>query len=160
MSENDLKFENFLKDIHPVYHEFVTQTDAFLAGNGCKIKLDMAKNGYLVSYSHAKSKHVILNFVFRKGGLVIRVYGNNVNKYAEILADMPEGMITAIRKAPACKRLADPNACSSRCSKGYEFGIKDESFQKCRYNCFMFEINDENIPFIKTFIENEVGSRG
>lgn len=159
MDNNELQYENFLNDVNPVYRDFVNQTHDFFLQNGCKVKIELAKNGYVISYSHTKTKKVIANFVFRKNGLVIRIYGDNFDKYIGFFDELPAAMIKSIGKSPVCKRLLDPTKCNSRCPKGYDFTVKDSHFQKCRYSCFMFEINEESIPFIKTFIENEVKER-
>ena len=88
MDKKDLKFEDFLMDVDPAYHVFVTQTHDLLLENGCSIKMDLAKNGYLVSYSD-RNKRVLLNFVFRKSGLITRIYGDNVNGYNDFLETLP-----------------------------------------------------------------------
>ena len=159
MSQNELQYEDFISQVHPACKDFVHELHALLGENGYKLKLDAAKSGYVASYSHAKAKRVIMNFVFRKGGLVIRIYGDHVNRYINFMQTLPESMVKTIEKSPVCKRLLDPNQCNSRCGMGYDFEIKGNRNQKCRYNCFMFEVNDENIPFIKQFIENEIRER-
>lgn len=153
MPDKELSFENFLKDVNPIYQEYVGQTHEYLLQSGCKVKYQLAKSGYVVSYSHIKDKHVVANFVFRKSGLVIRIYGDYVNRYIEFMETLPDTMIKAIEKAPDCK------LCNSRCLKGYVFSIKGTRHQKCRYNSFMFAINDESIPYIKGFLENEIRER-
>jgi len=158
MDKKDLKFENFLMDVNPAYHEFVTQNHNFLLENGCGIKMDLAKNGYLVSYSD-KNKRVLLNFVFRKSGLVARIYGDGVNRYNDFIETLPDGMVKAIEKAPVCRRLIDITKCNSRCRMGYEFTLRGTHHQKCQYNCFMFLINDESIPFISDFLKRELSVR-
>jgi len=158
VDKKNLKFEDFLMDVDPAYHEFVMRTHDLLIENGCSIKMDIAKNGYLVSYSD-RNKRVILNFVFRKSGLVTRIYGDAVNRYNNFLETLPGEMVKAIEKAPVCKRLIDNTKCNSRCRMGYEFILKGAHHQKCQYNCFMFPVNDENIPFISAFLTNELNLR-
>ena len=94
--------------------------------------------------------------MFRKSGLVIRVYGDYVHKYNDYLETLPIGMVKGIEKAPVCKRLIDITKCNSKCRMGYEFTLKGNHHQKCQYNCFMFPVNDENIPFIREFLEREL----
>lgn len=154
-----MQFEDFLNEVFPPYREFVTKLHEFLLESDCACKLDLAKNGCLVSYSHAKSKRVILNFVFRKGGLVTRIYGDHVNGYPDFMQTLPEQLLKCIDKAPACKRMLDPAKCNSRCSMGYAFTVGPNDYKKCRYNCFMFPVNDESIPFIRAFVENEINER-
>lgn len=159
MLDRELSFEDFLKDVSPIYQEFVQQAHDYMLQNGCKLKLQLAKNGYVVSYSHEKSKRAIINFVFRKSGLVTRIYGDCVNRYTDFMETLPDKMIMSIEKAPVCKRLINPLDCNPKCRTGYEFTVKGSLYQKCRYNCFMFEVNDESIPFIRTFLENEIRER-
>jgi hypothetical protein len=111
-----------------------------------------------VSYSD-RNKRVILNFVFRKSGLIVRIYGDAVNAYLDFMETLPDGMIRAIEKAPVCKRLIDFTKYNSRCRMGYDFVLKGKHHQKCRYNCFMFLVSHENNPFIRDFLENELNAR-
>lgn len=159
MEKSEIKFEDFLNDVNPAYMEFITQMNDYLMSSGCKIKIEAAKNGYVVSYTHTKTKRVILNYVFRKKGLIARIYADHIGKYAAFLETMPEEMKKSVEKAPVCRRLVDPVKCNSRCGMGYEFDLNENHYQKCRYNCFMLLISDENNPFIKAFIENEVKER-
>ena len=159
MNKKEFRYEDFLEEVNPIYRDFVNQTNEYLLQNDCKLKIELAKSGYLASYSYTKTKRVIANFVFRKNGLIIRIYGDFVNKYIDFIDTLPAGMIKAIDKAPACKRLIDPTKCNSRCTLGYDFTVKGSHYQKCRYNCFMFEVNDEHIPYITAFLENEIRER-
>jgi hypothetical protein len=158
MDNKDLEFENFLLDVNPVYQESVTRIHDYLLENECAIKISLAKSGYLISYSD-KNKRVIANFVFRKSGLVIRIYGDAVNGYLDFIETLPEGMIKAIEKAPVCRRLIDITKCNSKCRMGYDFTLKSTRYQKCQYNCFMFPVNVENIPFINDFLIKELSAR-
>ena len=158
MDKKDLKFENFLLDVNPAYHEFVMQVHQLLLENGCGQKLDMAKNGYVVSYSD-QSKRAILNFVFRKGELVARIYGDGVSQYNDFWETLPDGMIKAVAKAPVCRRLIDITKCNSTCRMGYEFALKGVQHQKCQYSCFMFPVRDENNPFLSDFLKSELTVR-
>lgn len=153
MPDMELSFEGFLQNVNPLHQEFVTQIHDVMLQNGCKLKLQLAKSGYVVSYSHGKDKRVILNFVFRKSGLVARIYGDYADRYMDFLETLPDKMIKSIEKAPACK------LCNPRCMKGYVFSVKGTQHQKCRYNCFLFAVDDESIPFIKTFLEHEIKER-
>ena len=158
MDKKELKFEDFLRNVNPAYCDFAVNLHEYLLGQGCGMKMDIAKNGYLVSYSDTK-KRVILNFVFRKIGLITRIYGDAVNDYGDFIDTLPAGMVKAIEKAPACKRMIDSSKCNSRCRMGYDFMLQGTRQQKCQYNCFMFQVNAENNPFIRKFLENELSSR-
>ena len=159
MEKREYRFEDFLLDVHPAYQAFVKQTHDALLRVGYRIKIEMAKNGFLVSYAHAKTKRAIANFVFRKSGLVVRIYGEHVNRYLDFMETLPDAMAKAIDKAPMCRRFANPTACNARCPMGYDFIMKGKHHQKCRYSGFMFPVNDESIPFIETFLESEAKER-
>jgi len=153
-----MNFEDFLITVDPQYQVFALSTNEYLLQNNCKLKLTQAKNGYVVSYPHGKKKRVVMNFVFRKNGLVARIYGDNIGQYLDFLESLPDKMTEGIKKAPNCKRFDDPPKCSENCI-GYIFTHKGEQYQKCRYNCFMLEVDEESIPFIRTFIEKELEIR-
>ena len=95
------------------------------------------------------------NYVFRKKGLMIRIYAGHIAQYMNVLDNLPDEMVHAIQKASICKRLVDPDTCNQRCSMGYEFILKGERLQRCRNNAFMFFINEESKPFIKNILLNE-----
>lgn len=153
--ENTLSFEGFIETVDAPLRDFVQQIDDFLTGGGCKTKFQSAKGGqYIVSYQHPKNKKVLFNYVFRKIGLLVRIYGDNVGNYMDLLQTFPVGMVGTIDKS-----ASDCRACNSRCPKGYIFNINGKHYNKCRYNSFMFPVNAESIPFISEFIKNEFNAR-
>ena len=158
MIVKDIKFEDFINEVDPKYREFAMQMNEYMMQNDCKLKMTLAKNGYVVSYQFGKKKRVILNFVFRKIGLFARIYADNIGQFPEVLDTFPEKMAQTIKKAPECKRFSDPSQCNPKCN-GYLFTISDTQYQKCRYNCFLFAVNEESIPFIKSLTENEIKIR-
>ena len=158
MAEKDLSFNDFINDVDPKYREFPRQTHEYMLQNDCKLKLKLAKNGYVVSYQHGNKKRVIMNFVFRKSGLFARVYCDHVGHFTRVLESLPEKMTKAIEKAPVCKRFDDPSQCNPKCN-GYIFTIGDTQYHKCRYSCFLFAVDDESIPFITSLLENELKCR-
>lgn len=155
----EMQFEDFLKDISPVYHQFVCQINDYLLQNGCKTKFETAKNGCLVSYQHIKTKRVILNFVFRKSELHTRIYADNLNDDQNILKMLPNAIIKIIEKSLVCKRHFDPAACNARCPMGYVFTLNGTVHKKCRYNCFLLPVVFESMQFIQAVIENEIIKR-
>lgn len=159
MEKQTPTFENFLNDVNPVNRPFVEGLHAWLLENGCTVKLELAKSGYVVSYAHAATKRVLANYVFRKQGVVIRIYADNVDKYEAFLQTMPEAMQKKAIKAPVCRRMLDPTKCNARCPMGYVFTLGGELQKKCRYNSFMFLLDAESNPFIQTFVENELRAR-
>jgi len=153
-----MNIEDFIIEIKPQYHGFVLSLDEYLTGKGCNFKITTAKSGYLVSYQYGKKKHVLMNFVFRKGELVARIYGNNAANYIDVLESLPESMKKKIHNSGKCKRFEDPPKCTPKCG-GYVFNFEGSELQKCRYFCFMFEVNDETCPFIRILIEKELEQR-
>ena len=123
MPKETVKFEDFLLDVNPENLGFIHDTHELMLQNNCTYKIEAAKSGYVFSYILPKTKKVIANYVFRKTGMIIRIYGDNVSKYADILNTLPAGMVEAIEKAPVCKRLVDPAKCNSRCPLGYVFDL-------------------------------------
>lgn len=155
MDNQTLRFDDFLESVDVPYRESIHGIHAFLLDDGYKLKLQTAKSGgYVVSYQGGKSKRVILNFVFRKTGLVARIYGDHVGRYVDFLHTLPETMVQTIEKSSSACR-----ACNSRCPKGYVFAIREKQYNQCRYNCFMFPVNTESIPYIRTFLNNEIRER-
>ena len=149
-----LDFNDFITSVSDENQEFVRELHDKLMELGCKIDIKAAKSGYMVSYTY--NKRTIANYIFRRKGMFMRIYGVHVSQYQEVLETLPEEMISSIQKAPICKRMADPNDCNPKCSMGYDFWLKDEHYQKCRTNAFMFLVCPENSPFIRTFVLNEV----
>lgn len=146
-------FEDFLASVDVVNQKFVSDLHDELTGLGCKIEVKQAKSGYVVSYSlHNKT---IANYVFRKKGLIARIYANHIVQYMEVLDTLPDGMVKSIQEAPICKRLVDPSTCNQRCAMGYDFILKGERMQKCRNGAFMFLLSEENRPFVRTLLLNE-----
>ena len=159
MAKEVIDFEQFLNTVDPNFEEFTSNLHDYLIDNGCKPKFEQKSSGLFISYKHNKSKKSVANLLFRKKGLMIRIFGEHANKYSDFMNTLPEEMIKSIKKASVCKRLIDPDVCNSRCTMGYDFTIGNERFIKCKNNCFMFLINNENNPYIQSFIENEVTAR-
>jgi hypothetical protein len=152
-----INFEQFLQAVDTNNQPFVQGLHNYLLNNGCKVTFEEKKSGLLASYKHTKSKKALLNFVFRKQGIIVRIYGENAYKYLDFLNTLPEEMVQSIADATVCKRLVY-NECSLKCG-GYDVTIGGERFQKCRYSGFMFLVTDKSIPFIKSFVENEITER-
>ena len=157
--EEKPQFSNFLDNVDIFYKKFVTELHDYLNENKAKMTIKMAKNGYVVSYSHAGNKKVIFNYVFRKSGIIMRIYADNLNNYIDVIASLPEKVLKKALAAGDCKRLLDPTKCSSHCAMGYDFIIDNIRYKKCRFNCFMIPLNDENMPHLRQIIENEVSER-
>jgi len=157
MAQEKISFEQFLDTVKSDFKPFIQELHNYFLDNGCKVEIEEKKSGLLASYKHIKLKKSIINLLFRKNGMLVRIYGENASKYPDFMNTLPNEMVQSIKKAGICKRLVY-NTCSPKCC-GYDFSIGSEHFQKCKFNCFEFLITNENIPYIKSFIENEVRER-
>lgn len=160
MEKQEELFESFLNMVDPCYREAITGWHNELTGYGCKIQIKPSKNGYVVSYLAGKPSKTILNYVFRKKGMLVRLYANGVGGYMAFLDTLPGEMTKAISKASDCKRLLNPEACNPKCSMGYDFLMMGERHQKCRYGAFQFLLTEESLPYIKAFWEHELKAMG
>jgi hypothetical protein len=159
MSKEEINFDDFLLNVSFENMEFAREMHDNMLQNNCSYKIETAKNGHVLSYVMPKTKKVIVNYVFRKNGMVIRIYGDNIGKYADILTTLPDNMVKAIEKAPVCKRLVDPTKCNSRCPMGNIFTLDGKEYKNCRYSSFMFEVKEENHKAIREFVARERESR-
>ena len=157
MTQEKITFEQFLEAVDAENKPFVQELHDYLLDNGCKVTFEEKKSGYIASYKHGKPPKALINFVFRKQGMLTRIYGERIGSYPGFLNDLPAEMVMSIQKAGECKRLVN-NTCNPKCT-GYDFMIKGEHFQKCRYNCFEFLMTKESSPYIKSFIEHELTER-
>lgn len=151
-------FSNFMMSVPASEQGMVLKLDQLFRDHGFECSMEMAKNGYVVSYfiMKEKKKTTIANFVFRKSGMKIRIYASNVAKYQDFLNTLPKKMKAEIIKAGDCRRLLDPSACNKRCNMGFQFQIEGETYKKCRYMAFMPTLCEENDPYIEEFLKLEL----
>ena len=159
MEKTIYQFEDFLSSVMEDYREFATKLHNELLQGGFKPKVELKKSGFFVSYSHSKTKRSILNLLLRKKGLKVRIYADNHDKYADFIGCLPESMENEIAKASVCRRLVNPEDCNPRCVMGYDFLIRGDRYQKCRYSCFEFEVNPHSILVISDFVNSEMKER-
>lgn len=146
-------FQDFLASVDGENQPFVSSLHDDLTQLGCKAEVKLAKSGYVVSY--ILNKKTIANYVFRKSGLIARIYAGHIAQYMEILDALPDGMVRTIQEAPICKRLVNPAACNQKCSMGYDFILKGERLQKCRNGAFMFLLTGESRPHVRPLLLSE-----
>lgn len=149
-------FEDFIRCVETGSQEFVRKMHSILSEGGCKIEVKEAKSGYVVSYRFGKK--TLINYVFRKKGLLVRIYAEHIREYMDLLDTLPAAMEKAVHTAPVCKRLVNPDSCNPKCAMGYDFLLKGEHMQKCLYSAFQFFICEEHNPFIQTFLEKELAA--
>jgi len=157
MPSEKIVFEQLLEAVETEQQGFIEEIHNYLQENGCKSSYELKKNGPLASYKYGKPPRTLLNFIFRNGKILIRIYGENVNKYENFLSALPKEMVNSLRTSGDCGRLTK-NTCSTKCS-GYDFMIGAEHFQKCRYSCFELLVTEHNNPYIKQFINHELDER-
>lgn len=152
--DKKIDFKDFIASVSMENQDFVKELHDKLTELGCSIEIKAAKSGCMVSYIF--NRKTVANYVFRRKGMLVRIYGAHVNQYEKILDMLPDEMVHSIETAPVCKRLADPDACNPKCTMGYEFWLKGGHYQKCRSGAFMFLVCPQNNPFIQQLLLSEV----
>lgn len=153
------KFRLFLESVDGYNQDFVMELHEFFLQNNCKYEIKSAKSGFVVSYILESTKRTLATYIFRKSGIRIRIYPDQVSEYEDFLDSLPEKMKKDIRKASVCKRMINLEDCNPRCVMGYRFSLDGQLCQKCRYMAFQPVLNEENNPFIKQFLEKELEHR-
>lgn len=148
------KWDGFIAVVTEENLNFVNEMHEYLLKHDYKLNIKPAKQGPIVSY--LKNKRTIATYVFRKSGMKLRVYPEHLNDYQEVLEVLPESMKKEIRKASPCKRMINPDTCNSRCIQGYEFDLDGVKHQKCRYNAFIFDVNENSHTTLHTLLNHEV----
>lgn len=149
MAKEQISFEEFLLDVPPHLKDFIVSLDEFLQFNKLKLKIERAANGPVASYLY--DKKTVFNFVFRKSGMVLRLYANNVYGYQEDISALPKNLLSLLENANVCK------SCNSRCPQGYQFST-DRVYNICRYS-FMLPLELDTAPYLENLIKKEVELR-
>lgn len=71
-----ITFDDFIKSVEEDNLAFVKDIHALFLNNGCKLEIKEAKQGYVVTYAYTKNKKRVslMNYVFRKSGMMVRIY--------------------------------------------------------------------------------------
>ena len=160
MSKLNVQFSEYLDTVEKQYQDIVAEINEYLVSNGCKYEIKSAQSGFVVSYIYGNSKRTVASFVSRKTGMKIHIYPEHLTQYADLLDTFPQKMKQEIKKSSVCKRLINPDDCNPKCIKGYDFIIDNERYKKCRYMAFLPTLNEENNPFIKSFLQKEISALG
>ena len=160
MAKEAIPFELFLVTVPEEHRDFANDIHKWLGEKSYTTKIKEAKNGYVVSYNHPETKYVLFNYVFRKKGVIMRVYADSIASYMGFLETLPEKVCKDIAKAPNCCRLLSPDQCNPNCRMGYDFIMNGERHKKCRMGAFMILIDDETKPVLNEFLNLEVEARG
>jgi len=89
---------------------------------------------------------------------MIRINADHHAAYPDALNRLPEHMVSQIGRADDCIKMIDPSRCWQGCM-GHDFHIRGTRYQKCRVNCFLFDIDPESVPFLLALIECESKER-
>ncbi len=159
MAKAIIPFSAFVQAAGEEHEEFINQLHEYMMENDYTVEIKDAKSGYVVSYIYKPTKRTVANYVFRKKGPLIRIYADNLSSYLGLLQELPEDMKAALAKAPLCKRMIDPTACNSHCAQGFDFILDGQSHQKCRYNAFLYYIDQNTKPHLMEIMKQEVQAR-
>lgn len=157
MAKESATFMEFLSAVAPKDQEFVEKLNQKLIELGCQLIIKEAKSGYTASYQ--LEKKTIMNWVFRKSGILARIYGDNAGKYEDIIASLPADMQEKMSASRDCKRLLDPTACSDTCVKGFVYNLNGVIHKKCRNDGMFFSLTDETAEHIAGLVCAEVTAR-
>jgi len=163
MSNTVYQFEDFLEFLTEVDDDcrsFVTEVHKRLLQRNCKIKISSTKAyPFQVAYTMPKSRKGILNFYLRKKGLKVRITIINPAKHSDVLNNLPEKMVSQIKKKNICKEACGEKKCFDNCIGGYNFHIRETHYRRCRFDCFQLDVDTESIPFFLELLESELKER-
>ena len=81
--------------------ETVQNIHAELSAMGFTEEIKEAKSGPVLSYM--KDRKVLLNYVYRKSGIKVRLYAGGIAAYEDCLAVLPDSMKAEFKKQPTVK---------------------------------------------------------
>ena len=154
-NNKDEMFIQFLQDIPAAYQRFVLELDEYLIAKGSKRTIKAAKSGFVTSYSSPASGRALLNYVFRKSGVKMRIYAEHIGEHPNVLNGLPDSMKSDIKKAGDCKKLTG-FACTPTCPGGYSFVMDGEAYRKCRNMAFFHSLTAGNMEHILKLIQAEI----
>lgn len=157
MAKEKGSFKEFLSAVAPEYQVFVEKLNNKLIEQGCALVIKEAKSGYTASYQ--LDKKTVMNWVFRKSGILARIYGDNAGKYEDIITSLPAEMQKKMTTSRDCKRLIDPTACSNTCVKGFVYTLNGATHKKCRNDGMFFSLTNETAEHIAELVCAEVTVR-
>ena len=151
----DEMFILFLQNIPAEYQRFVLELDEYLISRGSKRTIKTAKSGFVTSYSSPASRRALLNYVFRKSGVKMRIYAEHIGEHSKVLDCFPDNMKSDIKKAGDCKKLTGL-ACTPTCAAGYTFVMDGEEYRKCKNMAFFHSLTAGNTEHILKLIKAEI----
>ena len=162
MSIIDYKFGdfiNFLSDVDNGNMDFAMEVHEKLLQMGCKVKITSTKAyPYQLAYTMPNSRKGILNFYLRKKSLKVRITITDPEKHSDVLNSLSEKMLSQMDKKDVCRKIVEGCKCLDSCT-GFDFHIGETHYQKCRFQCFQFDVDTESIPFFFQLLEREIKVR-
>ena len=145
------------QDLLPIeIRETVQNIHAELSAMDFTEEIKEAKSGPVLSYM--KDRKVLLNYVYRKSGIKVRLYAAGIAAYEDCLAAIPDSMKTELKKATDCKKLNGLPGTPT-CPGGYTYTLDGELLKKCRSTAFLMTLNQKTAEYIQTLILREAGER-
>ena len=160
MEQTNLEYQDFFTNVANEYKDFVSKAHELVLASGySKISVGSNKSAlFKVKYTHPKTRRGIINFTQQKKGLKATILAGKCAEYPDVLDTMPEAMVGKVAKVGNCLNISEPGKCMDKCV-GYDFHIRGERYQKCKFGCFQFDVNDESIPFLLEMLECELAAR-
>ena len=151
-----MKFAEY-QDLLPLeILETIQNIHAELSAMGFTEEIKEAKSGPVLSYM--KDKKVLLNYVYRKSGIKVRLYAARITAYEDCLAVLPDNMKAELKKATDCKKL-NGLPCTPACPGGYTYTLDGVLRKKCRSMAFLMTLNQRTAEYIQTLILREAIER-
>jgi len=156
MTKIKYSFNDFIVNAGSKDQAFYQRLDKLLLDGGYHSKVEEKKSGYAVSYVNSKKKNTLLNFVTRKKGILVRIYGDHTEEYMQVFESLPISMKKEIKKGQDCKRMLDEKACNPKCKMGINILLDGEMHGKCRYSALFFLIEPDKYDVIETIVKHEI----
>ena len=151
-----MKFIEYQKMLPAEILETVQNIHDELSAMGFTEEIKEAKSGPVLSYM--KDRKVLLNYVYRKSGIKVRLYAAGIAAYEDCLAGLPDSMKKELKKATDCKKLTGLT-CTPTCPGGYAYTLDGELLKKCRSMAFLMTLNQKTAEYIHTLILRETKER-
>lgn len=151
-----MKFADYQELLPIEIRETVQNIHAELSAMDFTEEIKEAKSGPVLSYM--KDGKTLLNYVYRKSGIKMRLYAAGIAAYEDCLAALPDSMKAELKKATDCKKL-NGLTCTPTCPGGYTYTLDGELLKKCRSTAFLMTLNQKTAEYIQTLILREAGER-
>ena len=153
-----ITYDDFLRTVEENNRAFVDDMHSLFMDYGCTLEIKEAKQGYVATYTYKKNKKkvALMNYVFRRSGMMVRIYARHIGGYQSLLDSLPEDMKKSVIKAGDCKRLTGISECSPTCTAGYDFMMDGANYKKCKNSSFFWKVEPESMEYIRNMLKNEL----